>query len=31
MSTSSLLLGEGASANVYDNKDCAIKITEINF
>lgn len=30
MSTSSLLLGEGAYAKVYDNKDCAIKITEIN-
>ena len=26
----SLLLGEGAYAKVYDNKDYAVKITEIN-
>ena len=30
MSTGSKLLGEGAYAKVYDNKDYAVKITEIN-
>ncbi len=30
MSTNTLLLGEGAYAKVYNNKDYAVKITEIN-